>query len=77
MSMTITPDSCPQCGAQIKGTCDVIPGTARVFQNHDGTFEFSGETDVHWDGQQTKTEGGKARVICTEGHEFLAELTDQ
>src|SRR2546429_272284 len=50
MSMTITPSSCPECGAQIKGTCDVIPGTARVFQNEDGTFEFSGETDVHWGG---------------------------
>lgn len=28
--MTITPAYCPECGAAIKGTVDVVPGTARL-----------------------------------------------
>jgi hypothetical protein len=75
--MRFTPDVCPDCGEPIYGTCDMIPGAALLTANDDGTFDYSGETDVFWDGQTTN-EAGEDRVWvqCHNGHEWKAAISD-
>lgn len=62
-------------GAEIIGTSDIIPATARIInsgvtQNADGTFEFGWSdagTDVHWDDQETVTENGERLFVDDAG----------
>ena len=53
-------------GHRIIGTSDTIPATATIrhdsfIKRPDGSidFDYSGETDVFWDGQETSTRDGK------------------
>lgn len=46
---------CPECGQTLAGECDLIPGRAEVFEREDGTFEYTGNTEVFWDGQANET----------------------
>lgn len=74
--MTILPNVCPECGDVVHGTCEIIPGTAVLHENDDGSFEYSGWTDVCWDGQRSEYVGDQIRVCCEQGHEWLALATD-
>ena len=76
--MFINPDVCPECGAAIRGTCDLVPAVALVERDPaTGEFEYSGESKMCWDGQTTETDDvGRWRLICLNGHEFFAEVTE-
>lgn len=73
--MTIQPAVCPECGGIVHGTCETLPGTA-VQAHDDGSFSYTGWTDVCWDGHRTEYEGKRARVCCERGHEWLAVVDD-
>lgn len=74
--MTIKPSTCPECGGTVHGTCELIPGTAVLQQSEGDGFEYSGWTDICWDGQRTEYVGGRARVCCERGHEWLAFIAE-
>jgi hypothetical protein len=63
--------SCPSCGNEDVGSADLIPGTAEGcwILNDKGhpQFEGSGNTVVHWDGQQNIAEEGEPEeAYCRE-----------
>ena len=72
--MKITPAICPECGESVLGTVDEIPGVACVVANDDGSFDYSGETTVFWDGQRTVLRDDKPVVQCENGHEWPADI---
>ena len=75
--MTITPSVCPECGKQVHGSVDLIPGTAMLEAHEDGTFDYCGETTVHWEGQYSvENEAGLPFVCCEDGHEWGATIED-
>lgn len=47
---------CPICGADIAGEVDLVPGRSEVERNADGTYQYTGETDMFWDGQENEIE---------------------
>lgn len=76
--MHFHPDVCPECEADIAGTHESIPGFARMFRQANGSYEYTGSTDVHWDGQMTdKDPKGRALVECVSGHTWYAECSDR
>jgi len=76
--MKITPSKCPKCGEPVRGTVERLTGCAQLFENEDGTFEYDGTTDIWWDEQKTVyAKDGRARVICDNGHDWLATVEDE
>lgn len=63
-------------GAEIIGTCDMIPGNALISnftRLPDGSLELDwvGETEVCWDGQETKTDArGQTIYVDDNGNEW-------
>jgi hypothetical protein len=75
--MKITPSVCPECGLDVYGTCDQVASTVLLDQQEDGTFEYSGESEMHWDTSTTETnDNGQCRVCCENGHEWWANIED-
>lgn len=83
---------CPECGETLQGECDFTPGVAEVSEVEDepGTFEYTGSTEMFWDGQQNEhdvetfilaeAKGEKpvmdklVKVQCPEAHIWLTEV---
>jgi hypothetical protein len=66
------PLKCPECGEEIIGSVDLVPGCALMNVEPDGTFEWAGETEMFWDGQYNHCEDPtKLLVQCRNGHEWL------
>jgi hypothetical protein len=51
-------DKCPACGEQVEGTVEVVSGVATIFQNEDGSYTYSGSSDMDWDTSTTITPAG-------------------
>jgi hypothetical protein len=66
--MKLVTPSCPKCGSPAHGTVENILGTAVINIEDDGTFEYAGDTDMHWDTQETITnEKGHITLTCGQG----------
>lgn len=75
--MKFEQDHCPECGEELRGTCDTIPGCAVMSRQENGSYEYVGETDVFWDGQMSeKDEEGKVRVQCRGGHDWWTKARE-
>ena len=75
--MRLTPWKCPRCGQPAAGTLETIPGLALLMFDDDGQAEYSGETRVLWNGQETDwDEFGRAILECSNGHAWPAEHED-
>jgi hypothetical protein len=76
--MQFNPDKCPTCGTDIEATQDTVPGNARVFRTEKGDYEYSGSTDVDWNGQMhQRTEDGQVWVFCQNGHQFTVSTDEE
>lgn len=72
--------NCPTCGRELIGEVDYTPGTASLFEREDEAekataatvFDYSGETDMHWDGQMNFNEVA-AMMLRLWGHRDDAE----
>lgn len=71
--MKFVPDRCPECGEELWGTLEDITGCALMSRDKDGEYSYTGSTEVFWDGQMTRTEGGKTILLCRGGHDWPAE----
>lgn len=79
---------CPECGEDIQGTVDLVPGVALMTVAPDGAFEWDGETKMTWDGQSNwedhrismgvppSTPKRMWRVTCANAHEWLVEVQE-
>lgn len=75
---------CPECGEVLQGECDYTPGCAEVEEVEPGVFEYTGSTDMFWDGQVNERDlervikGEKqdtlSRVQCHNGHQWDTEV---
>lgn len=66
--MKLVTPNCPRCGRPAKGTLENILGIALINIEKDGTFEYSGETDVDWDCQETALDDhGNVMLVCDGG----------
>lgn len=68
-------------GNRILGTLDrlyAVANVAAVVRSPDGVYEldWTGTTDVFWDGQTIETLDGERLYVCTQGREWKeSELT--
>jgi hypothetical protein len=81
---------CPECGEILQGECDMTPGCAEVEELPDGTFDYTGNTEMFWDGQvnehdlevttlafakgETPVLDKLVRVQCHNAHMWLTEV---
>lgn len=72
--MKFEPSHCPACNEPTRYTCDTIPGYAKLTEpDANGITEYTGETDVDWDGQQSnQDEEGRIEVACRNWHRWAA-----
>lgn len=72
MSMLFKAPLCPTCGKTADGTLDVIYGIALAHRNEDGSFDYSGETEVDWDSQKCVESDNPNTVTlqCSAGHRW-------
>lgn len=58
-------------GDLINGTAEKVLATAGITAiNDDGTPIYDGETEIHWDTQETEIRDGKILYTCESGHEW-------
>ena len=75
--MRFHPIKCPVCGQLASGTEETVPGSAQIDADADGNAEYSGETKMWWDGQETVCDDGfHVRLTCHNGHDWEAIRTD-
>ena len=73
--MKFKPARCPECGELAKGTAETVPGIALLDFDDDGNADYSGETKVLWDSQETVCdEDGRVTLVCPDGHDWQAEM---
>ena len=67
-------------GAQIIGTAELTPGTALTMDDsfeRDASgsisYDYAGETKMHWDGQETIERNGKVVLIDENGEEWTED----
>ena len=76
---------CAPDGTLITATRELIPGTCDlnpygdITRNADGTldFEWCGETEIDWDGQETVEENGERIFIDENGGELREDEDDE
>ena len=74
--LRIEPRECPECGSDIDGTADLVPGLALV-SRHGKLYDWEGTTRVDWNGQLSDVDDhGLRLVLCEEGHEFRARVEE-
>lgn len=73
MSLRFTPDKCPECGEPAWGEVDTLQGVAGLDRSEDGTYEWTGNTEVDWNAQEPVTDSeGRVLLACVDGHEWYA-----
>ncbi len=66
---------CPDCGEPPKGTVETLNGCAVLSPGENGTFEYSGFTEIWWDEQRTEyDEQERVHLICEKGHEWYSRV---
>jgi hypothetical protein len=74
--MRLAPATCPVCRRPAKGTLEIIPGLALLLIGEEGLADYSGQTEIDWNGQKTvEDEQGRVVLICPVGHEWSAKMT--
>jgi hypothetical protein len=75
-AMRLDPATCPVCRRPSKGTLEIIPGLALLLFGEDGLAEYSGQTEIDWNGQKTvEDDPGRVVLRCPVGHEWSAKMT--
>lgn len=65
-------------GSEIVGTSDSLLATALISDiNEDGTPEYIGESEIHWDTQETETRDGKILFVDDDGEEWTFDQLKQ
>ena len=73
--MRFNPIHCPECGEAAWGTLEKLHGCAELTEPdpETGAVDYSGFTEVLWNGQTTVAADGKVTLLCRAGHEWQAE----
>ena len=75
--MRFTRPSCPDCGKLANGTIETVWARACFIEpesiSSSLVFEYSGETDVWWDTQQTVVNRGRVMLNCENEHNWFSE----
>lgn len=73
--MRIDKTTCPICGEPIRGTLEIVQGTALLLKNPDGSYNYAGETDIHWDTQEAASFDECFHGVCPNGHDWPITIT--
>ena len=66
---------CPECGQDPTGTVENIPGLAQLTRNEDGSFDYTGDTEMWWDEGETRTDDqGRVLLLCPDNHDWWSEV---
>jgi hypothetical protein len=74
--MKFQPYRCPECKQLAHGTEETVLATALMnFDSKTNSFEYEGETKVHWNSQETITdEKGRVELSCPNSHSWFATV---
>lgn len=84
--MKFEPMVCPECNKQAIGAADYVPACATFTQpDANGHVEYSGNTELFWDGQMNMHtiestpetfQPHHSELQCENGHRWLAKEVD-
>lgn len=65
-------------GNEILGTYEMCPARAEISnfsRNPDGSiaYEYAGDSEMFWDGQETVMKDGKVVFLCSDGKEWTED----
>ena len=62
--------TCPECGEHARYTAELVPAQAVLaYDPATDAFEWAGETEVCWNGQETVVDAeGREELWCANGH---------
>ena len=76
--MKYTVSKCPTCGGLPVAERNTVPVFAGLVENDDGGFDYSGNSKVDWNAQQTwLDEDGFAVVGCAEHHSWETDVESE
>jgi hypothetical protein len=76
MSITITPERCPECGGIPTSYEEVMKGDVLILPaDDDSGFIYEGSTDLDWNSQvRVPDENGNVLVKCDKNHVWPAKV---
>ncbi|NIM22236.1 MAG: hypothetical protein GTN64_07460 [Candidatus Latescibacteria bacterium] len=75
--MIFKPKKCPACALPPSATTESIEGYA-ILEEKDGAFEYTGETEIDNNNQETVTDGlGRVTLWCENDHNWKAEMEEK
>lgn len=68
---------CPTCGELASSTLERILGSAELTFDDDGIAEYTGDTRISWDTQETVEDSeGCVTLACDDGHEWQSRMEE-
>lgn len=67
--------NCPTCGEAVEGEVDIVPARSDVVQQDDGSFEYSGNTELFWESQVNERDWDARHPIARALAAALGNLT--
>lgn len=75
--MKLVTPNCPHCKVPAVKSHETIPGAAGISIEPDGSFDFTGGTDVWWDDQTTNVDAkGRMTLECDCGRTWKSAVLD-
>jgi hypothetical protein len=75
--MHFKPLRCPRCNKLPRGTLETVTGIAELVISDGGGADYSGQTDIDWNGQETvRDDQGMVTLIGECDHQWQAEMVD-
>ena len=69
--------NCPECKSPARGTVETIPACAEFERCSRGIAEYSGETEISWDEQETNRDSkGRVELVCENGHQWFSKMCE-
>ena len=70
--------NCPECGEQVYSILETLYASALITESveADGSFDYYGESKMHWDTQEPVEDADGITLQCHNGHEWQSRDLD-